>query len=305
MTATGYFHKGTAHFTANIDSTAIWNSSLPSVVSVTQGAVRRVAGGSPDSIPVVAARNGVSDTCWVSAYPLVPRSQMNATASTFHSGFEPQHVIDSTRQEWLAEYLSPLPQSLILTLSKVFKIRGLIYLPPLYNPLGTYTQYRVVTSLDNVTFDTVATGTWPADTLTKVTSFAAVDAKYIWFTALDGYNGSASADEVGLISADTGTVIAQSGIQLLSNGFDASPNPFNPSLTIRYSVNKAGKVRISVYASSGKKIKTFKQGPQMAGHYEVVWDGLDGNGRSLASGVYLLELEGAGCTLHKRVTLLR
>ena len=53
------------------------------------------------------------------------------------------------------------------------------------------------------------------------------------------------------------------------------PNPFNPSTTIVYELNKPGHASLSVYNVLGKKISTLFDGRQGVGRYEFVWDGTD------------------------------
>ena len=69
------------------------------------------------------------------------------------------------------------------------------------------------------------------------------------------------------------------------------PNPFNPETAITYDIAKAGIVRLSVYTLTGQHIRTLVDGERTAGTYSVTWDGRDGAGRDVASGVYLCRME--------------
>ena len=70
------------------------------------------------------------------------------------------------------------------------------------------------------------------------------------------------------------------------------PNPFNPSTTIRYALPSAGPVRLTIYSILGEEVRTLVAGDVMeAGFHEAAWDGLDRDGRGVASGVYIYRME--------------
>ncbi len=70
------------------------------------------------------------------------------------------------------------------------------------------------------------------------------------------------------------------------------PNPFNPSTTIRYGLPSAGRVRLTIHSVLGEEVRTLISGEERgAGYHEIVWDGLDNQGRSTASGVYFYRME--------------
>ena len=71
----------------------------------------------------------------------------------------------------------------------------------------------------------------------------------------------------------------------------AYPNPFNASTTLRYALPVASQVELRLYAVNGQLVRRLVRGPQAAGSYQVVWDGLDDGGRHVASGVYFTVLQ--------------
>jgi hypothetical protein len=85
----------------------------------------------------------------------------------------------------------------------------------------------------------------------------------------------------------------------------ADPNPFNPSLNVRYSVIRESRIAVSVYSVNGRLIRALFDGVKKAGHYTAVWDGRDNAGRALGSGVYVLSFKGQGMKLEKRVVMLK
>lgn len=64
------------------------------------------------------------------------------------------------------------------------------------------------------------------------------------------------------------------------------PNPFNPSTTIRYTLPNVSDVTLTVYDISGRAIITLTDSQQPAGSYSIDWNGIDGLGKPVSTGVY-------------------
>ncbi|HUU28590.1 MAG TPA: two-component regulator propeller domain-containing protein [archaeon] len=86
-----------------------------------------------------------------------------------------------------------------------------------------------------------------------------------------------------------------------------SPNPFNPSTTISYSIPEGilTPVSLKVYDLRGKLARTLIQGARPAGVYSVYWDGTDEAGRQLSSGVYFYRLQAGEFTQTRKMVLLK
>ena len=69
------------------------------------------------------------------------------------------------------------------------------------------------------------------------------------------------------------------------------PNPFNGHTLIPFALAQAGLVEVSVYNGLGQRVAVLAEGMRQAGRYVLNWDGLDGSGKALASGMYLYKLE--------------
>ncbi len=69
------------------------------------------------------------------------------------------------------------------------------------------------------------------------------------------------------------------------------PNPFNPSTTIRYKLLKPSRVVLNIYDLRGRKVRTLVEGQQGTGLHAVLWEGRDWQGREVASGIYLYEIQ--------------
>jgi len=69
-----------------------------------------------------------------------------------------------------------------------------------------------------------------------------------------------------------------------------SPNPFNPSTTIRFQIPKKSHTKLEVYNSKGQKIKTLVNDELSAGAHQIVWNGDDNSSKPVVSGVYFYRL---------------
>jgi hypothetical protein len=68
------------------------------------------------------------------------------------------------------------------------------------------------------------------------------------------------------------------------------PNPFNPSTTIVYTLQKPGSVRLVVFDITGRSVNTLVNQSQSAGRYVVKWNVNETGSMKLPSGVYFARL---------------
>ncbi|MBU8920243.1 MAG: T9SS type A sorting domain-containing protein [Bacteroidales bacterium] len=83
------------------------------------------------------------------------------------------------------------------------------------------------------------------------------------------------------------------------------PNPFNPSTTIEFGLDKTSPVSLNVYDVAGRLVRIILDETLPAAHYAEVWDGKDGSGNAVASGVYFYRLETDTITRTRKMVLLR
>ena len=86
---------------------------------------------------------------------------------------------------------------------------------------------------------------------------------------------------------------------------DVYPNPANPTVQIRFSLDAPGAVDIDVFDLTGRRVARLNPGPRPAGVQELRWDGRSADGRELPTGIYLLRLRSAGQVQTAKLTLLR
>jgi len=78
------------------------------------------------------------------------------------------------------------------------------------------------------------------------------------------------------------------------------PNPFNGSSKFKFEIAKSGHVRITVYDSQGKEVKTIVNEFLNPGTYEYSF-----NGNTLSSGVYFYKLNADGYSQTRRMVMTK
>jgi len=69
-----------------------------------------------------------------------------------------------------------------------------------------------------------------------------------------------------------------------------SPNPFNPSTQIQFSIPAGARVQLRIFDVRGRLVRALVDQDYDAGTWQVTWNGRDDTGRTVASGTYLYEL---------------
>lgn len=85
----------------------------------------------------------------------------------------------------------------------------------------------------------------------------------------------------------------------------ASPNPFNPSTTLRFELAAPSPLRLTVHDLAGRTVRQVARGWWPAGAHELPWDGRDDAGARLASGSYFLRIELPQAAVSRPVILLK
>ena len=88
--------------------------------------------------------------------------------------------------------------------------------------------------------------------------------------------------------------VEESSNSMISYLSQNTPNPFSEITSIQYSVTKPSHVIIKVYDIKGRLVNILIDNRKTQGNYSVDWNGLDKDGRELASGVYLYRLSASG-----------
>jgi hypothetical protein len=186
-------------------------------------------------------------------------------------------------------------------------------------------NFPVITSAVNVAGQTTITGTLDIDTDPTQASVEVFRARLdpTGFGEGERYEGSATPDPVGnwtlivntlnpgdLVTATTSDLNANTSefclnfnvvIGIEEGDFagkpwkfrlsQSQPNPFSKRTSIQYTVAKTTHVSLKIYDISGKLVKTLVNEIHTPSHYTVHWDGQDGSGKKISSGIYFYKLD--------------
>ena len=86
---------------------------------------------------------------------------------------------------------------------------------------------------------------------------------------------------------------------------DCYPNPFNPTLTVYYILDKKSFVDVSIYDLLGKKVINLEKEVKDIGEYYTTWNGEDSYGNLMPSGIYFVKMNYDNNQLINKVTLLK
>ena len=87
--------------------------------------------------------------------------------------------------------------------------------------------------------------------------------------------------------------------------YDAYPNPFNPSCTIRFDLPEGAAVSLRVFDVSGTPVRTLVEGWRGPGVHNEAWDGRSDDGSPLPSGIYFYSLKAGQLAATKKMLLLK
>jgi hypothetical protein len=85
----------------------------------------------------------------------------------------------------------------------------------------------------------------------------------------------------------------------------AAPNPMQNGCALRFDLPRASQVTLAIYDQQGRHVRTLAGGEHSAGEHTARWDGRDGCGRPVASGLYFARLEVEGRRLTQRFVTVR
>ena len=85
----------------------------------------------------------------------------------------------------------------------------------------------------------------------------------------------------------------------------SSPNPFNPAVTIRYTLPRADRTTLKIYDVRGALVRTLLDDVLTAGPGTATWRGEDDRGARVASGLYFYELRQGGDVRVGKMTLVK
>lgn len=86
---------------------------------------------------------------------------------------------------------------------------------------------------------------------------------------------------------------------------NAYPNPFNPTVSIDFSIPEKTDINIQIFDLLGRNIFTHKQDFKNPGKYRFQWNALDNNGNNVASGLYIVTIQNQKNIYKQKITFLK
>ncbi|MHC1774780.1 MAG: cellulase family glycosylhydrolase [Lentimicrobium sp.] len=154
----------------------------------------------------------------------------------------------------------------------------------LHIPLLNFTEHG---SWDNNTwYEPEGKFDWTAiDRMEIVAEYDSFESKEVWF------------DNIRITNQDTATVIETGtlGVQLQAlstheTRLSAWPNPMYNSVTLSFSLPENSKVEITVYSSTGLKIRELLNAELAKGSHTLMWEGTNSTGNQVPPGIYFCRL---------------
>jgi hypothetical protein len=121
---------------------------------------------------------------------------------------------------------------------------------------------------------------------------------------IDGGNADYLAvkyDEQGALAEQTLLPVRARGVEL----YTPYPNPFDNNCCISFESGNLLESEITVCDVSGRRLRTVFNGQCTPGLTKVDWDGTDGSGRKLPSGVYFVRLETSEYSMTRKIVKLK
>ena len=83
------------------------------------------------------------------------------------------------------------------------------------------------------------------------------------------------------------------------------PNPFNPVTEIQFDVPKESQVTLTIYNIMGQEVTTLTNSTLKAGFHSVRWDGTNGLGEQVSTGLYFYRLSSPAFTSIKKMIMVK
>jgi len=166
----------------------------------------------------------------------------------------------------------------------------------LYAPDGTGMSYQTLAGetayqkygIEFIDYGSAYDGMYTTNNLNNTATNKTID-RTVWYVAHDSIKGIIS-NQVGVADA------APAAFAVAQN----TPNPFNPTTTINFSIPKAGKVTVEVFNAAGQKVDTIVNSQMTAGSHSVNW-----NAAKFSAGVYFCTVKSGSFSKTVKMTFLK
>ncbi len=118
------------------------------------------------------------------------------------------------------------------------------------------------------------------------------------------FDPDGTISDMGAFYFDQLSSINDNEIQFVEYNLSNFPNPFNPTTTIKFSIQNDSKIELTIYNIKGEKIKTLAHSVFNKGDHSILWNGVDESNKLVSSGIYLYKLKVNGKTEAMKKCLL-
>jgi M6 family metalloprotease-like protein len=151
-----------------------------------------------------------------------------------------------------------------------------------------------------------ATGnTFSKDVRSFIDTRVTTTGTYTYYAVAVYRNPSGTSEPTESIDVDYTDNTDVNQINLQTALINNYPNPFNPSTSIAYEMNKKENVCIEIFNIKGQKITTLVNEVKEPGKYSANWNGNDDNGTQVASGIYLYKMTTSDYNNTKKMIMLK
>ncbi len=128
-----------------------------------------------------------------------------------------------------------------------------------------------------------------------------------YYVRVDGYNGATSSYTLTVDGglAPVSEAPEKQDLPLIFTLRQNSPNPFNPMTTISFDLPKTSQVKLRIYDTRGRLVRTLIDETLSAGMRDAVWNGADDSGARVHSGIYYYLIEADDYRATRKMTLLK
>jgi len=150
----------------------------------------------------------------------------------------------------------------------------------------------------------------PTDEWVRYTAHAvAPSGTWTLFNTIKSITGSIDIDSVYMSNMDPLWTIDQRTEYCVSPEVNsikgiAYPNPFNPSIDIRYELAQESHVSGVIYDVEGREVRRLFSRDHSPGNYQDFWNGLDNAGNQVSAGTYLVRLRAGNASGVIKLVLL-
>jgi len=109
-----------------------------------------------------------------------------------------------------------------------------------------------------------------------------------------------SFSSFGLFLSEESTGVSGDGLPSTFTLKQNSPNPFNPTTVIEFSLPEAGYVTLTVYNLTGQEVARLVERSLPAGTHRVIFDG-----NNYSSGIYFYQFSAPGFTETRKMLLIK